>query len=58
MMVGRLLLGPENTYLSDSGRGFNSSAGGEITQGGTRELAKGGKRFIIRYPRGRLKMRC
>ena len=42
-MMCRVFLGPINTYLSESGRGFNSSLGGEITEGGAGELAKGGR---------------
>ena len=58
MMIGRASLGPKNTYLSESIRGFNSSLGDKTIEGGTRKLAEGGKRFIIRYPRGGLKMWC
>jgi len=36
-------LGPRNTYLSESRRGFNSSLGGDTTEGGIGELAKGGR---------------
>ena len=43
MITGRVSLGPKNTYLSESGRGFNSSLGGGTTKGGIDELAKGGR---------------
>jgi len=41
-MIGRVSLGPKNTYLTKSRRGFNSSLGGETTKG-IGELAKWGR---------------
>jgi len=43
MMTGRVSLDPKNTYLYESGKGFNSSLGGETIEGGIGELAKRGR---------------
>jgi len=41
MITGKVSLGPKSIYLSELGRDFNSSLGGDTTEGGIKELAKG-----------------